>query len=49
MSTFEIGRDKRAIKKPELLSDNVLKIFAPRKLKLRQAEYTEYNTGIVVN
>ena len=25
MSTFEIGRDSRAIKKPELLSDNVLK------------------------
>ena len=48
MSTFQVVRDSRAIKKPELFSSNVLKIFAPKTLKFKQAEYTRHDTGIVV-
>ena len=49
MSTFEVVREGRAIKKPELFSDNVLKMFAPRTLKFKLAGYTEFDTGIIVN
>ena len=48
MSTFEVVQDSRAIKKPELFSERVFKIFAPKNLKLKQAEYTEHDTGTVV-
>ena len=48
MSTLEIIQDSRSVKTPEL-SSNILKIFVPRTLKFRQAEYTEYNSGTVVN
>ena len=47
MSKLEIIQDSRSIKKPELSSSNILKIFAQRPLKFRQAEYTEYDNGII--
>ena len=49
MARLEIIQDSKSIKKTELLSSNILKTFAPRTLKFRQAEYTEYDSGIVVN
>ena len=49
MSTFEVVRDSRAIKKLELFSANVLKIFGSKNLKFKQTEYTERDTGIIVN
>ena len=42
-------QDSRSINKPELLSSNILKIFAPKTSKFRQAEYTEYDSGITVD
>ena len=47
--TVEIMRDSRAIKRQELFAGNILKMFAPKNLKFQPAEYTKYDTGIVVN
>ena len=49
MLAVEIRRDSRAIKKLEVFAGNILKIFVPKNLKIQLAEYTEYDTGIVVN
>ena len=49
MSTFEIIRDSKSIKKPQFLLNNALKIFAGKKLKFKSAEYTEHDSTIVVN
>ena len=49
MSTFEIIRDSKSIKKPQFLLNNALKIFARKKLKFKSAEYTEHDSRIVVN
>lgn len=42
-------RDSRTIKRQELFAGNILKMFAPKNLKFQPAEYTKYDTGIVVN
>ena len=49
MTTVEIIRDSKSIKKPELFSKNTLKLFAPKKLIFKAAEYTRIDTGIEIN
>ena len=48
METVEIIRDSRSINKPKLLSGNRIEIFAPKKLIFKNAEYTKFDTGIVI-
>ena len=48
MEVVRIIRDHKNIKKPKLLPDNVLKIFAPKKLLLKPAEYQQNDSGVVI-
>ena len=48
METVEIIRDSRSIEKPKLLSENRTEIFAPKKIFFKNADYTEFDTGIVI-
>ena len=43
-STLIFTRDSKSIKKPLLLKDGTFLIYAPRKLKFPQAEFTRYYT-----
>ena len=38
-----------AVKKPELFSSNFFRIFAPKTLIFKQAEYTKYDIAIVID
>ena len=49
MKVVEIIRDINSISEPELFSKNVLKLFAPKKLIFKSAEYTRIDTGLEVN
>ena len=47
-SRLIFARDSKSIKKPLLSKDEVLLIYAPRKLKFLLAEFTKYDTEITV-
>ena len=49
MTTVEIIRDSKTIKKPELFPKNTLKLFAPKKLIFKAAEYTRIDAGVEIN
>ena len=48
MEVVKIIRDSRYIKKPKLLLENEIEIFAPKKLNYKSAEYTQYGNGVVI-
>ena len=47
-STVYFVRDNRAIKKSQLLSNNVFLIYASKKLKFPKSTYTDYDSGLTI-
>ena len=48
MTTVDIIRDNKSIKKPELFSKNTFKLFATKILVFRAGEFTRFHTGIEI-
>ena len=48
MEVVRVVRDGKNIKKPKLLPDNKIEIFAPKKLHFKAAEYQQNNRGVVI-
>ena len=47
MEVVKVIRGSRYIKKPKLVSEHEIEIFAPQDLIFKSSEYTQYDTGIV--
>ena len=48
MEVVRVIRDHKNIKKPKLLPDNTLEIFAPKKLRFKPGEYQKNDDGVVI-
>ena len=48
MEIVRVIRDTKNTEKPKLLPDNKIEIFAPKKLRLKAAEYQQSDSGVVI-